>query len=289
MKAQSAEAKNAKGRSFTGKVIWITGASSGIGEALSYVFSGLGARLILSSRNAVALERVKRNCPGEKRDIHVLPLDLSRLGSLNEKAGHAENIYGKIDVLVHNAGVASRGLVVDTDIDVDKHIMDINYFGPVLLTKALLPSMLKRKSGQFLVVSSISGKFGVPKLSSYSASKHALHGFFESLRAEVFKNNIQVTMAVPGFVKTGITVKALRGNGSRYGRVMQVQEEGISPENCARSIVSALLERKEEALIGRTEILSVLCKRLFPRLFSNIIRNHPVRKLRSLKRLLSSA
>jgi short-subunit dehydrogenase len=289
MRSKNAEAGGGKGRSFEGKVVWITGASSGIGEALSQVFAGLGARLILSSRNSEALERVKRQSPGAKRDIHILPLDLSRTGSLKRKAAQALKIYGKIDVLVHNAGVASRDLAADIGLDVDRYIMDTNYFGPVSLTKAVLPAMLKQGSGQILVVSSISGKFGVPKLSAYSASKHALHGFFESLRAEVFKDNIQVTIAVPGFVKTGITVNALKGNGSRYGRMMEVQARGISPGSCALRIVSALLDGKEEALIGQTEILSVLCKRLFPRLFSHIIRSHPMRRWRSLKKLLSSA
>ena len=127
------------------------------------------------------------------------------------------------------------------------------------------------ESGQFLVISSVSGIYGVPKLSSYSASKHALHGFFESLRAEVAKDNIKITMAVPGFVKTNITVNALNGDGSKYGKMMQVQNRGLDPAQVAATILNAASKNKEEVLIGSLELLGVYCKRLFPKIFSKII------------------
>jgi short-subunit dehydrogenase len=161
--------------------------------------------------------------------------------------------------------------------------MNTNYFGAVVLTKAILPSMLKRKSGQFVVVSSVSGVYGVPKLSSYSASKHALHGFFESLRAEVAKENIKITMVVPGFVRTNITVNALNGDGSKYGKMMSVQKKGLDPAFVASTILDGASKNKEEVLIGRLELLGVYCKRLFPDLFSKIIRNHPIEKIRAFK------
>jgi len=265
------------------KVIWITGASSGIGEALTYAYAQQGARLILSSRNKRALERVRENCAHTQSEIHILPLDLSKLRTLNKKANHAQKIYGKIDVMVHNAGVASRDLAANIDLDTDQKIMNTNYFGCVVITKALLPSMLARKSGQFIVVSSVSGIYGVPKLSSYSASKHALHGFFESLRAEVTKDNIKITMAIPGFVKTPITVNALNGDGSKHGKMMEVQDRGLNPSHVALTILDAASKNKEEVLIGKLELLGVYCKRLFPDLFSKIIRNHPIKKIRSIK------
>ena len=265
------------------KVIWITGASSGIGEALTYAYAQQGARLILSSRNKRALERVRENCAHTQSEIHILPLDLSKLRTLNKKATHAQKIYGKIDVMVHNAGVASRDLAANIDLDTDQKIMNTNYFGCVVITKALLPSMLARKSGQFIVVSSVSGIYGVPKLSSYSASKHALHGFFESLRAEVTKDNIKITMAIPGFVKTPITVNALNGDGSKHGKMMEVQDRGLNPSHVALTILDAASKNKEEVLIGKLELLGVYCKRLFPDLFSKIIRNHPIKKIRSIK------
>jgi dehydrogenase/reductase SDR family protein 7B len=273
--------------SFENKVVWITGASSGIGEALTYAFARKGAKLILSSRNKKALENVKNNCAETRNEIHLLPLDLSKLKTLNKKAKKAFSIFGRIDVMVHNAGLALRDLVVNTDIQIDKKIMDINYFAAVVLTKAVLPSMLKRESGHFLVISSVSGKYGVPKLSAYSASKHALHGFFDSLRAEVAQDNIKITMVVPGFVRTNITVNALKGDGTRYGKHMQVQEKGLDPSTVATKILEKAGKNKEEVLIGRLELLAVYCKRFFPVLFSKIIRNHPIERIRSLKSFFS--
>ncbi len=276
-----------KGLSFENKVVWITGASSGIGEALTYAFARKGAKLILSSRNKEALEKVKNNCTKSRNEIHILPLDLSKLKTLNKKAKKALSIFGRVDVMVHNAGQASRDLVVNTDIQIDKKIMDINYFAAIVLTKSILPSMLKRKSGHFLVISSVSGKYGVPKLSAYSASKHALHGFFESLRAEAARDNIKITMVVPGLVRTNITVNALKGDGSRYGRQMLVQEKGLDPSTVAAKILEKALKNKEEVLIGRLDLFGVYCKRLFPVLFSKIIRNHPVERIRSVKKCFS--
>lgn len=273
--------------SFKDKVVWITGASSGIGEALTYAFANLGAKLILSSRNKKDLERVKNNCSKTQSEIYILPLDLSGLETLNKKAELALSIFGRIDFMIHNAAVALRDLVVNTDIETDKKIMNINYFGAVILTKAILPSMLREKYGHFLVISSVSGKYGVPKSSSYSASKHALHGFFESLRAEVAKHNIKITMVVPGFVNTNITVNALNGDGTKYSKMMEVQKQGLSTSFVAGKILVAALKNKEEILIGRSEILGVYCKNLFPTLFSKIIRNHPMKKIKAVKRFFN--
>ena len=272
--------------SLKNKVVWITGASSGIGEALAYAYADRGARLILSSRNKEALEKVRENCARGRSDIRILPLDLSRLESLDKKAKSALKIFGKIDIMVHNAGVASRDLAVNTELATDRKIMNTNYFGPSVLTKALLPSMQERKSGHFLVISSVSGVYGVPRLSSYSASKHALHGFFESLRSEVARDNIKITMVVPGFVRTNITVNALNGDGSRYGTMMPVQAQGLDPARVAQTILDAASSNKEEVLIGRLELLGVYCKRFFPILFSRIIRNHPIEKIRTIKNFL---
>jgi len=273
--------------SIKNKVVWITGASSGIGEALTYAYAQQGARLILSARNKRALEKVRENCGQAKSAIQILALDLSRLSTLNKKAKQAVKIFGKIDIMVHNAGVASRDLATNIDISTDQKIMNTNYFGPIMLTKALLPAMVQQKSGSFLVVSSVSGIYGVPKLSAYSASKHALHGFFESLRAEVNKDNIKITMVVPGFVRTNITVNALNGDGSKYGKMMQVQEKGLDPSHVANMILAAAFRNKEEVMIGKLELLGVYCKRLFPSLFSKIIRNHPMKKFMAVKSFFS--
>jgi dehydrogenase/reductase SDR family protein 7B len=276
-----------KDSSFKDKVIWITGASSGIGESLTYAFASQGANLILSSRNKAALQRVKDNCNGNRNKIHILPLDLSKLHTLNTRAKHALKIFGKIDFMIHNAGVALKDLAMNTDIEIDKKIMDINYFSTVVLTKNILRSMEKQKSGHIVVISSVSGKFGVPKSSSYAASKHALHGFFESLRAEIAKDNIKITMVVPGFVRTNITINALKGDGAKYGKMMPIQDKGMTPSKCARKIVEAMSKNKEEVLIGGPEILGVYCKRLSPVLLSKIIRSHPVKKYNAVKRFFN--
>jgi len=281
MNIRKRKEKEMRIHSFRGKVIWITGASSGIGEALACALAERGAKLILSSRNKEALARVKKNCTKGLSEIHILSLDLSKLKTLKRKAEKALRMFGRIDLMIHNAGVAARDLAANTDIEVDKKIMDVNYFGPIALTKYILRSMLEQKSGHFVVNSSISGKFGVPKLSSYCASKHALHGFFDSLRSEIADSGIKVTMAVPGFVRTDITVNAMRGDGTKYNKMMRVQERGIAPSDCARQILEAVAKNKEEIVLGGPEILSVYCKRFFPRLFSRIIRNHPVAKLNS--------
>jgi short-subunit dehydrogenase len=263
---------------YDGKVVWITGASSGIGRSLALTFHQAGANLILSARSEDNLENVERECV-RHGTVHRLPLDLADLESLPERAEQALGLGGRIDLMVHNAGVALRDLAVDTDLSVDREIMATNYLGPVALTKAVLPSMLAHRSGHFVVMSSLSGKYGGPRLSAYSASKHALHGFFESLRAEVHSEGIRITIVVPGFVRTPITVNALQGDGKTYGRMMRVHEKGMDPEECARRTLRGVAREKEEILIGGPEVYSVYLKRFFPNLLSSLIRKHPLKML----------
>ena len=274
-----------KGNSFEDKVVWITGASSGIGEALVYSFNFRNSNLILSSRDINDLEKVKNNCKRTDSGIHLLPFDLSDLDSIKDIVDTALRFYGKIDYVVHNAAIALRDLVINTDIELDQKIMRVNYFGPVSITKQILPSMIANQSGHFVVISSLSGKYGVPKLSAYAASKHALHGFFDSLRSEVHLNNIKITMIIPGIIKTNILVNALKGDGKKYEKKTKAQNLGMSPEKCAQKILEVIAKNKEEALIGKSEINTVYFRRFFPALFSKWIRNHPVKKIRRLKRL----
>lgn len=271
---------------FEGKVVWITGASSGIGRALAHAFDRAGARLILSARDSRSLEPVRQDCraPG---DVHLLPFDLAELDTLPQHAEHALQLWGQVDYMVHNAGVALRERLVDTPIRLDQQVMATNYFGPLTLTKALLPSMLHRQSGCFVVVSSLSGKYGVPQLSSYAASKHALHGAFESLRAEVHDRHIQVTIVIPGIIRTPIIQHALTGAGTQYGKAMPAYERGMDPDVCAARILRAVSRRREEVLIGGPEVFTVYLKRIFPRLLSAFVRSHPVRFRNRLSRLLS--
>lgn len=261
-----------------GKVIWLTGASSGIGEALAYTLARRGARLILSSRKKEELERVKGSCLVEaQNNIRILPVDLSKSETLKVSTQAAIQFFGHIDILINNGGISQRSLAKGTELNVDRKLMEVNYFGTVALTKYLLPYMLKRKSGHFVTVTSLVGKFGSPFRSGYAGSKHALHGFFDSLRAELWKDNIKVTMICPGFIRTKISVNALTENGKPLRKMDTAQQQGMLPLQCATKIIKAIERNKEEVNIGGKETYGVLLKRLFPRLFSKVLRKASVR------------
>ena len=259
---------------FRNKVVWITGASSGIGRALALAAHQQAATLILSARDVQRLESVARECTGAA-DVHVLPLDLTQRETLADKVRTALGIAGQVDYVIHNAGIAARDLTLNTCLEVDRQVMETNYFGPVALTKSLLPSMLSRRSGCFVIVSSVTGKYGVPLLAAYSASKHALHGFFESLRSEVRESNIQVTIAVPGFVNTPITLNALTGTGARFGKRMAVHLRGMDADQCASRILQGVAAQKDEFLVGGLEIFTVRLLRISRRLVAALVGNHP--------------
>ena len=257
---------------FNNKVVWITGASSGIGKALAIELSHQKATLILSSRNKAELELVKSEC-NTSSEVKIIALDLEDYNNLQPKVDKALACFGRVDVLVNNGGISQRSLVKDTQISVDKRIMDINYLGTVALSKAILPHFIENKSGQFVVTTSIVGKIGTPLRSSYAASKHALHGFFDSLRAENHKNNIAVTLVCPGFVNTNVSKNALIGDGSSQGKMDVATENGIQPDHFAKLMAKAIRNKKEEVYIaGAKEKLGVFTKRFFPKLLSIMIR-----------------
>lgn len=262
--------------SFNNKTVWVTGASSGIGEALACELSRHGARLILSSRSEEKLERVRENCAGDPSTIRVLPLDLTETDSLPGKAGQARSFFGPIDFLFNNGGMSQRSLVTETDIDVIRKVMEVNFFGTVALTKAVLPDMIERKSGHIVVTSSVMGKFGTRLRSTYAASKHALHGWFDSLRQEVYEQHVHVTLVCPGYVKTDITLNALTGDGSRLGTMGRGQEAGLMPDEFAKKLLPRVLQQKEEIYIGGKELLAVYLKRFTPRLLNRILRKADV-------------
>lgn len=212
---------------FQDKVVWITGASSGMGEGLAYALAQQNAKLILSARRVKELERVKQNCESDLSRVAVLPLDVSELDALPEKAKEAHAFFGHIDILINNAGIGMRGYVLDTDIAVQQRVMQVNYFGQIALTKAVLPYMIEQHGGHVVVVSSLTGKLPVPGRSAYCASKHALHGFFDALRGEVFQYGIKVTLVCPGFVQTHISENALLPDGSRRGAVHRMEFDGL--------------------------------------------------------------
>ena len=257
---------------FKNKIVWITGASSGIGEALSYELSKQGARLILSSRNEEALTKVKKNCLHPEHTV-ILPLDLADYSDFEQQVATAIAFFGRIDILVNNGGISQRSLVKDTTIAVDEQIMKINYLGTVALTKALLPHFIAKKQGHFVVTTSIVGKIGTPLRSSYAASKHALHGFFDSLRAEHFYDNIKVSLICPGFVATQVSINALTGDGSKQNTMDKATKNGMAPTLFAQKMAKAIQKEKQESYIGGTkEVLAVYVKRFFPLLLSKMIR-----------------
>jgi dehydrogenase/reductase SDR family member 7B len=261
---------------FADKVVWITGASSGIGEALAYGFSSKGARLILSSRNESELLRVKQNCKGAPEKSVILPFDLEQTRAMPDIAAKGIAAFGAIDILVNNGGISQRSLVRDTAMDVDERIMRINYLGQVALTKAVLPHMLEKQSGHIVVVSSIMGVMATPLRSAYCASKHALHGFFDALRAEVWKDNISVTIVCPANIKTGISINALTGNGQQHGKMDPLQAAGMPPDVCAEQIIHAVKKGREQFVIGPLIKHVALLKRFAPGLFSMIVRRAKV-------------
>lgn len=263
------------------KVVWITGASSGIGEALACAMAKGGAKLILSARREAELERVKQRCVAESgaqvENIVVAPLDLAAgSATLEEKAAEAARAFGGVDIVVHNGGVSQRSLAKDTSSDVVRRVMEIDFFGAVALTGALLPAMLSRREGHIVVVSSLVGKFGTPLRSAYSAAKHALHGYFDSLRAEVWRENIRVTMICPGFIRTNVSVNALKGDGGAHGAMDDAQAQGMSADECARRIIRAIENDALEVYIGGKETLGVHIKRFFPSLFARVLRKAKV-------------
>lgn len=260
---------------FRDKVVWVTGASSGIGEALAIAFAREGARVVLSSRNERELERVRKACeviPLGMTTHLIAPLDLTHQDAVMSVTADVLRRVGHVDVLVHSGGVSQRSLAADTTLSTDRAIMDVNFFGTVALTKAVLPSMLARKSGHIVPISSVVGYVGTPLRSAYSASKHALHGFFDSLRAEVAKDGIDITIVCPGYIRTNVSRNALTGDGSAFGKMDRTHDRAMLPEECARRIVNAVAKRKQELVVGGKETWAVPMMRFTPRLVSRMVR-----------------
>ncbi|NOT74257.1 MAG: SDR family oxidoreductase [Cyclobacteriaceae bacterium] len=263
------------------KVIWLTGASSGIGEALAYELSHKNVKLILSARRKEELERVKGNCnPAAQPNIRILPLDLSETSVLSLTTQVAIQLFGHVDVLINNGGISQRSLAKETTLDVDRRIMEVDYFGTVALTKNLLPHFLQRKQGHYVTVSSVTGHVGTPYRSGYSAAKHALHGFFDSLRAELWSESksIYVTMICPGWVKTNVSMNALIGDGTKLNQMDSLTDEGLDASVVARKIISAIEGHKNEVYIGGLkEVSAVYLSRYMPGILAKIIRKAKVR------------
>ena len=252
---------------FTDKVIWITGASSGIGKAVALEISKEKAHLILSGRKKDALHEVANLCKNNGSSTTIIPFDLGDEKSVEAAGKEALSKHPKIDCLYHFGGISQRSFVSETPLFVDRKIFEVNYFGTIALTKIILPSMIKNGGGQIAATSSIVGKFGFPYRSSYSASKHALHGFFESLRAENTNNNILVSVIIPGRIKTNISVNAINKDGKTHAKMDDGQDSGMSAERAGEIICKKLKRERKEILFGGSEIIMVHIRRFLPRLY----------------------
>jgi short-subunit dehydrogenase len=257
---------------FSGKVIWITGASSGIGEALVHELASKGAKIVLSARHEDKLKRVASAAGLTHENSLIVPLDLSALRQPEKYVSAVLQKFSRIDILINNGGISQRGEALQTAEEVERHLFEINYFGHVSLTKAVLPVMIRQKSGYIAVISSIAGKFGFYLRSTYSAAKHALHGYFESLRLENEKHNIHVLMACPGKINTQISLHAINAAGGEHAKTDASHQQGMSARTCAQRILYGIEQEKKELLIGGKELWAVRIKRFFPGLFYRIIR-----------------
>lgn len=257
------------------KIIWITGASSGIGEALAYQLEQKKCKLILSSRNEEELQRVKSQCKNQN-NIEILTLDLSDFSAMETKVKTAISLFGGVDILINNGGISQRSLIIDTDFEVHKKLIDVNYLGTVALSTALLPHFVNQKSGKFVTVSSLMGKFGSPYRSGYCGAKHALHGFFDVLRMEHEKDGISVTMICPGFVNTNVAKNALTGDGSSQNKQDTATQNGMPVQQFAGKMIRSIERDKFEAYIGGKETLATYL-RILPKLIHKIVMNSTVR------------
>jgi short-subunit dehydrogenase len=256
------------------KIIWITGASSGIGEALAYALAAKNCKLILSARNVSLLEAVKSKCNTE---VVILPFDLSDFDHAKENVQKAIAAFGKIDVLINNGGVSQRSLIVETDLSVDKKLIEVDYLGTVAISKALLPHFIANKSGHFITVTSLMGKFGTPYRSGYCAAKHALHGFFDVLRMEHQKHNIKVTLICPGFIQTNVAKNALTADGSPQNKNDHATHTGMPVATFAQKFIKAVEGNQFEVNIGGKETIGVFLKRFFPRFLHYYVLRSKVR------------
>lgn len=257
---------------FKDKVIWITGASSGIGEALALELAKQEARLILSARREEELRRVALATKLPDLDILVLPFDLKDTSNASAMAAQIINKFGRIDILINNGGNSQRAEALSTSETTERELMEVNYFAHVNITKAALPYMKRQKSGHIVVISSIAGKFGFYLRSSYSAAKHALQGYFDSLRLETENLGIKTLLVCPGKVKTNVSINALGEGGKAQGKMDASHVNAMSAEECAKQIIKGIINNEEEILIGGKEIKAVTLKRFFPKWFGKIIR-----------------
>ncbi len=239
---------------FKDKVVWITGASSGIGKELALQLAKKDAVLILTARDSASLNLVKKEVSSISGKVcHVVPFDLLDNQNLGRLVTEAFTCEGKIDCAIMNAGVSQRSIVEETELEVYRHLMEINYFAPVTIIKELLPIFDKQKIGNITVISSVAGLFGFPLRSGYSAAKHAITGFIETMQCELYKSTTKITAIYPGRIDTEISKNALDGNGNRLGLPDQNNTLGMSVSECVARIIRAIEKEKKTIIIAKSE------------------------------------
>lgn len=262
---------------FAEKTVWITGASSGIGEATAYEMAADGAKLILSARRKEELERVKSKCTANgasASDIMVLALDVTDEAVMPGVVAKAKAFTGRIDMLFNNAGISQRSLCIDTDMATYRQLFEVDVFGQIALTKLVLPIMLEQGSGHMAITASVAGKIGAKLRTGYCAAKHAMMGFFDALRAEVAQQGIFVTTITPGYIQTAISTNALKGDGSKFGKVDKNIGAGMDVTACAKVIMKGFKAGKREIPVGEgMEMKALWVKRFFPNKLFKMVEN----------------
>ena len=255
------------------KLVIVTGASSGIGRACAEKFAKEGANLVLAARSAGKLNEVAKNVA--RYGVQVLPVvtDVSKEEDCKNLVEKALIKFGKIDVLVNNAGISMRAVFVDLDVSVLKKVMDVNFWGTVYCTRYAIASLLENK-GSVVGVSSIAGYKGLPGRTGYSSSKFAMHGFLEALRIENIKKGLHVLIACPGFTASNIRNTALAADGSSQGETPRDEQKMMQPEEVAMRIVSAVKGRKDRLTLTFSGKLTVLLNKFFPKWVDKLVYNH---------------
>ena len=259
------------------KVVWVTGASSGIGESLARKLNAQGASMILSARNIEKLRHIADDLDPSGKHVEILAMDVSQTDQATTRAAEAIQFFGHLDAIIHNAGISQRDTAFNSSLKIDQNLMAVNYLGPVALTKALLPHFVERQAGFIAVTSSVAAKLHTPLRSAYCSSKAALHGFFNAVRAEHHKDGIQVTIVCPGFVQTDISRNAMIGDGSTYDKVDEAIAKGIPVDVCTKRYLKAIADGRSEVVIaGTKERFGLFVNRFFPAAFRYMVRNMKV-------------
>lgn len=261
--------------------LWITGASSGLGEALAIEFAKHGATLILSGRNSEKLEAVKRKCNDNQKHFTVafdILDDEQTIQAYRQVKTYLTDNDLKIDLLINNAGVSQRSLIMDTSEQVERQLMEINYFSQTRLSRLVLPEMIAQGGGKIVMVSSVAGLLGTQYRGAYGAAKAAIHMWANSLRAELSNKNIEVATIFPGFVNTNVSINALVGDGTTQGTMDEATGKGLSAEAFAKQVVQALVAGEEYIIVaGQKEKLATFINRLSPAHLYKIIRKVKVK------------